>query len=66
MKKEELLAYVGKEVTVVFKDGTEEKGVLGYAKEFSTKYNYRKPDCFTLNNWDFKVSHIKKIKEKTK
>ena len=52
---------VGKEVTIVFNDGTTDKGILGYTPEFSAKYDYRKPDYFTLNNWDFKASHIKKI-----
>ena len=54
---------VGKEVTIVFNDGTTDKGILGYTPEFSAKYDYRKPDYFTLNNWDFKASHIKKIWE---
>lgn len=52
----------GKMVDVEFHDGTKTSGILGYTEEFSEKYNYRKPHMFTVNNYDFKVSHIKKIK----
>lgn len=64
MKKEELMKLVGKKVFVIFKDG--ERGIygtLGYVKEFSSKYDYRKPNYFYINDTLFKVSHIKKIIE---
>lgn len=62
MTKAELMKNVGKKVEIIFADGNTTTGVLGFTKEFSSKYGYRKPNCFTVNNWDFKVSHVKKIK----
>lgn len=53
---------VGKNVEVVFRDGDVHKGVLGYTTEFSAKYGYRKPNYFTIGDYDFKVSHIRSIK----
>ena len=53
MKKSELMQLVGKRVTVTFiKDvgGGESTGVLGYTKEFSEKYDYSKPNYFTINH----------------
>ena len=62
MTKAELMELVGKKVFVYFKDG--EKGIygtLGYADEFSAKYDYRKPNYFYINHTSFKVSHVKKL-----
>lgn len=64
MKKSELMQLVGKMVRVTFiKEcgGKEITGVLGYTKEFSEKYDYRLPNYFTINEYDFKVSHVKKV-----
>lgn len=64
MKKDELMKLVGKRVKVTFiKEigGKEITGVLGFTKEFSEKYDYRHPDYFTINQYDFKVSHVKKV-----
>lgn len=63
MTRAELREYLGKNVTVVFKDGKTEQGILGFTPEFSEKYGFRRPNYFTINNTDFKVSHIKKITE---
>lgn len=55
---------VGKRVKVVFKEscgGGESTGILGYTKEFSEKYDYSKPNYFTINHINFKVSHVKKV-----
>lgn len=55
---------VGKRVKVTFiKEigGKEITGILGYTKEFSEKYDYRHPDYFTINQYDFKGSHVKKV-----
>lgn len=63
MTKADLMSFVGKKVTVFFKDG--ERGIygtLGYADEFSAKHDYRKPGYFYIGNTSFKVSHIRKIK----
>ena len=54
---------VGKNVEVIFRDGDVHKGVLGYTTEFSSQYGYRKPNYFTIGDYDFKVSHIKGIRE---
>ena len=64
MKKSELMKLVGKRVRVTFKDdcgGGKSTGILGYTKEFSEKYNYSKPNYFTINYINFKVSHVKKV-----
>ena len=64
MTKAELMTYVGKKVHIYFKG--EEKGIygtLGYADEFSVKYDYRKPNYFYIGNTSFKVSHVRKLVE---
>lgn len=64
MKKSELMQLVDKKVKVTFVKecgGGESTGILGYIKEFSEKYDYRHPNYFTINQYDFKVSHVKKV-----
>lgn len=62
MKKDELMRLVGKRVKVTLKFSNKELiGILGYTKEFSEKYDYRRPKYFTIRNWDFLVSHVKKV-----
>ena len=61
MTRAELREYLGKNVTVVFKDGDTEQGILGFTPEFSEKYGFRRPNYFTINDTNFKVSHIRKI-----
>ena len=65
MKKSELMQLVGKRVKVTFKDGDEIQGVLGYTREFSEFYGWRKPKYFTLDvkdcDYDFLISHVKKV-----
>ena len=64
MKKADLMQLVGKRVKVIFKEscgGGESTGILGYTKEFSEKYNYRHPNYFTINQYDFRASHVKKV-----
>lgn len=53
---------VGLNVIVEFFDDTEITGFLGYTKEFSEKYDYRKKNCFTIDKYDFRASHVKKIR----
>lgn len=60
MTRNELNKLLGKYVIVIFKDGEEKKGVLGFTREFSEEYHYRKPNYYTIGDIDFKVSHIKK------
>lgn len=57
-----LREYIGKRVVVRLFNNNEYEGVLGFTPEFSSKYNYRKPNYFTIKNLDFKVSHLKSIK----
>lgn len=62
MTKAELMKFVGKKVTVYFKNGESMiYGTLGYVDEFSEKYDFRKPDYFYINHTSFKVSHVRKI-----
>ena len=49
-------------IIFILRDGKVIEGRLGYTKTFSGKYNYRKPEYFTVQDYDFLVSHIKKIK----
>ena len=58
----DLHKYVGLEVEIQFWDGSIERGTLGYTKEFSAEYGYRRLGYFTINNTDFKVSHINNLK----
>lgn len=53
---------VGKYVIVTLFTDTVLAGQLGYTKEFSAQYDYKKPGYFTIGNCSFKVSHIKSIK----
>ena len=62
MKKAELMELVGTPVEITFFDDRVERGILGYADEFSAKHDYRKPDYFYINNLSFKVSHVRKVK----
>lgn len=64
MTKAELMELVGKKVLVIFKD--RERGIygtLGYADEFSAKYDYRKSNFFYIGNTSFKVSHVRNVVE---
>jgi len=62
MTKADLMKFVGKKVTVYFKDRESMiYGTLGYVDEFSEKYDFRKPDYFYINHISFKVSHVRKI-----
>lgn len=63
MKKEELSEYIGKNVIVTLFEGTELWGCLEYIPEFSSKYGWRKPGFFAIENHDFRVSHVRKIRE---
>ncbi len=54
-----LKKYVGYPVKITFTDGEVEEGTLGFTEEFSERYDYRKPNYFTLGDLDFKASHIK-------
>lgn len=63
MIRSELMKLVGKKVFVCFKDGESIYGTLGYADEFSAKYDYRKPNYFYIGNTSFKVSHIRKVRK---
>lgn len=62
MTRAELMNLVGKKVKVYLKDGERFiYGTLGYADEFSEKYDFRKPGYFFIGCTIFKVSHIRKV-----
>mgnify|MGYP007122068577 CR=1 FL=1 len=64
MKKDEMIAYVGRRVFVCLKNSKEVLyGRLGYVKEFSDKYGYRQPYYFFIGHTSFKASHVRKIIE---
>lgn len=66
MTKTELTGYIGKKVSIYFKD--REKcisGTLGFVYDFSEKYGYRKPNYFYIGNTIFKVSHVRKLVERS-
>ena len=64
MTKVDLMKLIGKKVFVYFKGGGRGiYGTLGYADEFSSKHDYRKPNYFYIGNTSFKVSHIRKVAE---
>ena len=60
MKKADLMNMVGSYVKVVFKDGEEATGVLGYTVKYCAEQGFRRPNYFTVGDWSFKVSHVKK------
>ncbi len=60
MTKAKLMSMVGETVIISFHDGHVEIGKLGYTSKFCEEQGWRKPNYFTINDWDFKVSHIKK------
>lgn len=59
--KAQLTECIGKQVWIVFHDGKQTTGRLGYTDEFSEKYGWRKLNYFTIHNWDFKASHVKEV-----
>jgi len=61
-KDKKLNSLIGKAVEVVLFDDKIIKGILGYTAEFSEKYKYRKPGYYTCGDYDFKKSHVKKIR----
>ena len=63
MTRKELDNMIGKTVMVEFKCGNVIRGKLGFTKEFSEKYGWRKPNYYTIKEYDFLASHIKSIKE---
>lgn len=62
MKKAELMELLGYLVEVTFHDGKVITGRLGYTEKFSEEYDFRKPGYFTVKNYDFLISHTKKVK----
>ena len=61
MTVEKLNSYLGEYVKITFKDGEITEGLLSFTPEFSAKYGYRRPNFYTCNLWDFKLSHVIKI-----
>lgn len=53
---------IGKVVEVTLFDNKVIKGILGYTEDFNAKYNYRKPSYYTCGDYDFRKSHVKKIR----
>ena len=66
MTKAELMRYIGKKVSIYFKDRENcIYGTLGFVYDFSEKYGYRKPNYFYIGNTIFKVSHVRKLIERS-
>lgn len=61
-KDKKINSLIGKAVEVVLFDNTVLKGILNYTAEFGEKYNYRKPSYYTCGDYDFRKSHVKKIR----
>ena len=61
MKKETLNRYIGKKVKVILTDGKIVFGTLGFAKEFSAEYGYRKPNFYYVENWNFRAYMVRRI-----
>ncbi len=61
MKKEELKSLVGKNVKITLFNDKVLTGRLRFIPEFSEKYNWLKPNYFNLEDYIFKVSHVKKV-----
>ena len=59
--RQELDNYIGKNIDVTLFDGSTLSGALGYTPEFSEKYGWRKAKCYTIDKYDFKASHVKRI-----
>lgn len=62
-RDEKLDRLIGKVVEVTFISGRKVIGILGFTENFSATYNYRKPSYYTCEDWDFRKSHIKNIRE---
>ena len=64
MLKRDLKKYIGQNVIAVFNyNGKREtiKGILGYAYNFSEAYGWRSPNYFYINDFSFKVTHVKEL-----
>ena len=63
MTKSALMQYVGKRVFVYLnKEAIGVCGTLGYADEFSSKHDFRKPNYFYIGDRSFRVSHVSRFK----
>ena len=58
LKKAELMQLVGRNVEVTLFYGRKIIGLLGYS---TLETPGRKPNYFTVNEYDFKVSHVRKV-----
>lgn len=65
MKKVDLDKFLGKKVTIKFKDtvnsNKDKSGVLTFIPEFSAKYGYVLPNYYHVDDTCFKASHVKKV-----
>lgn len=62
MKRELLNDYLGKKVSITFCDGHKAEGILEYISEFCEAQGWRKPGYYAVGHWNFKCSHVKKLK----
>lgn len=56
------LKYVGKQVKIIFEDGTTSNGMLEYVNSYSEMSGWRKPKHFYIGDKKFRAWHIKEIK----
>lgn len=61
-RDEELDSLLGKMVEITFHSGKTIKGILSFTSDFSEKYHYRKPGHYHCSDYDFRKSHIKKVR----
>lgn len=63
MKKEELLNYVGKVVTIKLYNAGTVNGKLEYISSWSEKYEYRCPNRFLCGDITFRAIDVLEVKE---
>lgn len=59
----DVLEFVGKQVMVIFEDGTMSEGLLEYIQSYSELSGWRRPKHFYIGDRSFRAWHVKEIKE---
>lgn len=63
MKKEKLMEYVGKFVTIKLRNAGTINGKLEYISSWSEKYEYRCPNRFLCGDITFRAIDVLEVKE---
>lgn len=61
MNKKELIKYVGQKVIIRFRDDRVASGKLDYIFEWSSKYDYRTPGRFLINDTSFGIIEVSRV-----